>query len=41
MSSEEAFNHAQKLADLKRPLTPQEELEFLKVWIPASVAVQT
>jgi hypothetical protein len=32
MSSEEAFNYAQKLADLNRPPTPQEELEFLKIW---------
>jgi hypothetical protein len=34
MSYQEAFDHAQRLADLSetRPLTPQEELEFLKAW---------
>jgi hypothetical protein len=34
MSDREAFHHAQNLADAhtSRELTPQEELEFLKIW---------
>jgi hypothetical protein len=34
MSYQEAFDHAQRLADVSetRPLTPQEELEFIKAW---------
>jgi hypothetical protein len=28
LSNEEAFAHAQRLTDLTRPMTPQEELEF-------------